>query len=143
MGLSDQYRITPWDHIQWEQEFYFEGVKCRKLTDVHFRYEDGIGFTSEWSGLYSSIPLFVKVSKHNESTLHWYDAKVNKPEADSTWENVSRDLLVTDGTKWAMAYMYFGYDEEDEPRWKESGRDGYDLNFIPTHWAYFKGPEVK
>jgi hypothetical protein len=141
MGLSDQYRITPWNHIQWEQEFYFEGVKCRKLTDVHFRYEDGIGFTSEWSGLYSSIPLFVKVSKHNESTLHWFDAKVNKPEAAPHQDFYSKEVLVTNGNEWAMAHMFFGWEVDDEPEWRIKG--GYDLNFIPTHWAYFKGPEVK
>lgn len=52
---------------------------------------------------------------------------------DTGYSRRTKDVLVTDGKEWWVAYLET-YDDTFSDCWKEKGRDGYNLNVKLIGW---------
>ena len=62
-----------------------------------------------------------------------------KPEEDYISFTHSRDVLVYDGKQVRIGHLQVWEDNEYPPQWRESGRDGYEINGV-THWMPLPEP---
>jgi len=71
----------------------------------------------------------------NCAQLYWNDARESLPSMFDADLRRSALVLASDGLTFHVAYVHFGWDREDKPRWKIHGRDSYDFDGV-TAWSF-------